>query len=53
MMPEALQADEHPEGEGIGARVVDIFTLKPLDTGGVLAAARETGTILTAEITVF
>jgi transketolase len=49
MVPEALRAAEMLEQEGIRARVVDMFTLKPLDTGAVLAAARETGAILTAE----
>ncbi|MDR1636848.1 MAG: transketolase family protein [Treponema sp.] len=49
MVPEALRAAELLEREGISARVVDMFTLKPLDSGAVLAAARETGAVLTAE----
>lgn len=35
--------------EGIGARVLSMHTLKPLDEAAVLAAARETGAILTVE----
>jgi transketolase len=49
MVPEALKAAEQLDQEGIHARVVDMFTLKPLDAGAVIAAARETGAILTAE----
>jgi transketolase len=35
--------------EGIQARVLDMHTLRPLDTDAVLAAAAETGAIVTAE----
>jgi len=34
---------------GVVARVLSMHTLKPLDTGAVLAAARETGAIVTLE----
>lgn len=34
---------------GISARVLDMFTVKPLDEQAVIAAARETGRIVTAE----
>ncbi|HMH93981.1 MAG TPA: transketolase C-terminal domain-containing protein, partial [Streptosporangiaceae bacterium] len=34
---------------GISARVVDLHTLRPLDTAEILAAARETGAVLTVE----
>ena len=34
---------------GISARVLNIFTLKPLDTEAVVKAAKETGAIVTAE----
>ena len=37
------------EDAGISARVIDLFTIKPLDAGAVTAAARETGAVLTAE----
>jgi transketolase len=34
---------------GISARVVDLHTIHPLDTAEILAAARETGAVLTVE----
>lgn len=46
---EALDAAEELAKGGIQARVVDMFTIKPLDTEAVEAAARETGAIVTAE----
>ena len=49
MVPEALSAAETLAGEGIGARVVNMHTIKPLDRDAVLAAAAETGGIVTAE----
>lgn len=49
MVPEALMAARLLEQEGIQARVVDMFTIKPLDREGVVRAARETGAVLTAE----
>jgi len=35
--------------QGISVRVLDMFSIKPFDEDAVLAAARETGVILTAE----
>lgn len=49
MVPEALEAAERLEQEGISAQVLDMFTIKPLDREAVVAAARETGAVLTAE----
>ena len=46
---EALMAAEALAGEGIDARVINIHTIKPLDTQLVLQAARETGVLVTAE----
>ena len=46
---EALKAAEELAAEGIDARVINIHTIKPLDTGLVVKAARETGLIVTAE----
>lgn len=46
---EAILAEEVLAGEGISVRVVNMHTIKPLDTECVLAAARETGAIVTAE----
>jgi transketolase len=36
-------------GEGIGARVVDVHTLRPLDVEGIAAIVRETGASVTVE----
>lgn len=49
MVPEALKAGEALAEEGISARIINIFTIKPLDEELVLQAARETGAIVTAE----
>lgn len=34
---------------GVSARVLNMSTVRPIDTGAIVAAARETGAILTAE----
>ncbi len=49
MVNEALMAAEQLKNEGIAARVINMATIKPLDRELVLAAARETGAIVTAE----
>lgn len=46
---EALEAAERLAAEGISARVIDSFTWKPLDEETILAAAQDTGAIVTAE----
>ncbi len=49
MVAEALEAYEILKAEGISARIVNMATIKPLDTEIVLKAAKETGAIVTAE----
>ena len=49
MVNEALMAAEQLKNEGINARVINIATIKPLDTDLVIKAARETGALVTAE----
>jgi transketolase len=49
MTAQALQAAALLEKKGISARVVHLATIKPLDQDIILAAARETGAIVTAE----
>ncbi|MBR4546001.1 MAG: transketolase family protein [Oscillibacter sp.] len=49
MVDEALKAWEALRDDGISARVIDMFTWKPLDTELVVKAAKETGAIVTAE----
>lgn len=46
---EALEAAARLKKEGIHVRVLDMFSIKPLDEQAVIAAARETGAIVTAE----
>jgi transketolase len=45
----ALQAHEKLAGEGIAARVLDMHTITPVDSGAILAAAGETAGIVTVE----
>lgn len=49
MVGAALVAHEQLKREGISLRVVDMACVKPLDEAEVLAAARDTGAIVTAE----
>lgn len=49
MVQIALKAAELLAAEGIDARVIDMHTIKPLDTEIVKKAAEETGAIVTSE----
>ncbi len=49
MVEQALAARELLASEGISARVVNIHTIKPLDSELILKCAAETGAIVTAE----
>ena len=49
MVQRALAAAELLAGEGVSTRVLDFHTIKPLDGEALLAAARETGCIVTSE----
>ena len=49
MVEESLQAAELLAAEGIQAKVIDMFTWKPLDRELVAASARETGAVVTVE----
>ena len=49
MTAEALRAAEQLTTEGISARVINLCSIKPLDTGLVLKAAAECGRIVTCE----
>jgi len=49
MVEAALKAAADLVHEGIGCRVLNMSTLKPLDIDAVLCAARDTGAIVTAE----
>ena len=49
MVGQALAAAEQLAREDIQARVINLHTIKPLDRATLLAAAKETGAIVTAE----
>lgn len=49
MVAAALDAAVMLVEEGIQARVIDMHTIRPMDTEAIAAAARETGAVVTAE----
>ena len=49
LVPEAIEAGKRLAAEGISTRVINMATIKPLDTELVLRAARECGRIVTVE----
>lgn len=49
LVSEALEAARQLEAQGVSARVVNIFTWKPIDKEAIVKAARETGAIVTVE----
>jgi len=53
LVVQSLIAAEHLAAQGLNVRVIDCHTLKPLDVDAVLAAASETGAIVTAENNIF
>jgi len=46
---EAIMASEKLKKEGIGARVVNMHTIKPIDKETIVKCAKETGLIITCE----
>ena len=49
LVAEAIRAAEALEAEGVSARVIDMYSIKPLDRGAIERAAPETGAIVVAE----
>ena len=49
MVAEALKAAYMLKEKGISVRVLDMFTLKPIDKEEIIGCAKETGAIITAE----
>ena len=49
MVSVSLDAADLLSAEGIQARVLNIHTLKPVDEEAIVAAARETGAVVSAE----
>ena len=46
---ECLAAAEELEGKGVSARVIDLYSVKPVDAEAIVKAAGETGSIITVE----
>ncbi len=46
---EAIKAADRLANDGIAARVIDLYSIKPIDAATVAAAARETGLLVTVE----
>ena len=49
LVQESLAAAKLLEADGIAARVINVHTISPLDTATIVAAARDTEHVLTAE----
>ncbi len=49
MVNEAIEASKILETEGISVELINMHTIKPLDKAAVVAAAKKTGCIVTAE----
>ena len=49
MVQMALEAAKALQNDGISARVLDMHTIKPIDEAALLAAAKETGCLVTTE----
>ena len=45
----AVEASKQLEAEGISARVINMASIKPIDSEAIIKAAKETGAIVTAE----
>ena len=46
---EAIEASEQLAGKGINAEIINIHTIKPLDSEAVLMSVKKTGCVVTAE----
>ena len=49
MVHQAMEAVECLQKEGVGVRLIEIHTIKPIDIDAILKAAKETGAIVTVE----
>jgi len=49
MVSKSLEAAELSGKKGINVRVINMSTIKPVDSAAIISAARETGAIVTAE----
>ena len=49
LVAEAIRAQEALEADGVSARVIDMYSIKPLDRAAIERSSRETGAIVVAE----
>jgi transketolase len=49
LVAEALRAHELLDADGISARVIDVYSIKPIDREGIEQASRETGALVVGE----
>ncbi len=49
MVHKAIEAAKLLEAEGVSVRVIDIYSIKPIDSEAILLAAKQTGAIVCAE----
>jgi transketolase len=49
MVPEALKAADSLKAQGVNASVIDLHTIKPIDTGTIVKFATSCGRVVTAE----
>lgn len=49
LVSEALKAAEELAGEGVSAEVIDVTSVKPLDSATIASSARKTGAVVTCE----
>lgn len=49
MVNEAIEAGKLLEAEGINAEIINMHTIKPLDVDAIIASAKKTGCVVTAE----
>jgi transketolase len=49
LLGQAIEAAALAEQEGIEAELIDIHTIKPIDTAAIVGSARKTGSVITVE----
>ncbi|WP_085832926.1 transketolase family protein [Clostridium merdae] len=49
LLSKAMEAAKRLRAEGIGVKVIEIHTIKPLDEEAIIKAAKETGAVVTVE----
>lgn len=49
MVSKAIEAAEALKGEGINAEVINVHTIKPIDSEAIISSAKKTGAVVTCE----